>query len=74
MSYFKYFGRDMEVLFSKTKIAHSRRVFCLDETEKKTITIEDLDDGLKRYLDNDEIKKRKENEEFNKNMKNTLYC
>ena len=25
--YFKYYGRDMETLFSKTKVAHSRRVF-----------------------------------------------
>ena len=38
MSYFKYFGRDMETLFSKTKIAHSRRVFCLNDNEKKILT------------------------------------
>ena len=25
--YFKFFGRDMETLFAKTKIAHSRRIF-----------------------------------------------
>ena len=64
----------METLFSKTKIAHSRRVFCLDENEKKILTIEDMDKGLEKYLDNDEIKKRKEEKEFNKILKNTLYC
>jgi len=74
MDYFRYFGRDMETLFSKTKIAHSRRVFCLDDCEKKIITIEDMDNGLEKYLDNDEIKKRKEQKEFNKILKNTLYC
>ena len=74
MDYFRYFGRDMETLFSKTKIAHSRRVFCLDDCEKKIITIEDMDKGFEKYLDNDEIKKRKEQKEFNKILKNTLYC
>ena len=28
--------------FTKTKIAHGRRVFCLPDNEKKQITIEDL--------------------------------
>ena len=74
MDYFRYFGRDMETLFSKTKIAHSRRVFCLDDCEKKIITIEDMDKGFEKYLDNDEIKKRKEQKEFNKILRNTLYC
>ena len=27
MDYFKYYGRDMETLLAKTKIAHSKRVF-----------------------------------------------
>jgi len=35
--YFKYFGRDMEVLLSKIKIAHSKRVFCKGAEEKKII-------------------------------------
>lgn len=73
MSYFKYYGRDMETLFSKTKICHSRRVFCLPESEKKIITLEDLDGGFNKYLENDEIKKRREQEEFMSNLKNTLY-
>jgi SpoVK/Ycf46/Vps4 family AAA+-type ATPase len=47
---FKYYGRDIETLLSKTKIAHSRRVFCLKKEEKKKITLEDLDNGYKIYL------------------------
>ena len=39
MKYFKYYGRDMETLFTKTKIAHSRRVFCKPEEMKKKIII-----------------------------------
>ena len=35
MDYFKFFGRDMETLLAKTKIAHSKRVFCKQENEKK---------------------------------------
>jgi len=60
IAYFKYYGRDMEVLLSKIKIAHSRRVFCLDSEEKMKITCKDLEKGFEMYLKNDEVKKRKE--------------
>lgn len=59
IDYFKYFGRDMETLFAKVKIAHSRRVFCLPKDEKTKITTLDLDNGLILYLENDEVKSRK---------------
>jgi len=62
--YFKFFGRDMETLFAKTKIAHSRRVFCKNKEEKTILTKEDLDKGLKMFLDNEEVQKRKENSEI----------
>ena len=29
MDYFKFYGRDIETLLAKIKIAHGRRVFCL---------------------------------------------
>jgi SpoVK/Ycf46/Vps4 family AAA+-type ATPase len=46
---FKYYGRSMESLFTKAKIAHSRRIFSRDETEflRKNIIEEDLDEGVK---------------------------
>jgi ATP-dependent 26S proteasome regulatory subunit len=64
-SHFNFFGRDIETLFAKTKIAHSRRVFCLDETVKTKIIIEDLDRGLEIFLKNEDTSK-KEKEKFNK--------
>jgi SpoVK/Ycf46/Vps4 family AAA+-type ATPase len=60
MVYFKFYGRDIEILFSKIKIAHSRRVFCLDVSEKTKIIMDDLTKGFELYLQNDEIKNRKE--------------
>ena len=44
---FKYYGRSMEILFTKTKIAHSRRVFSKNKSERKKINLEDLDNGYK---------------------------
>ena len=58
MKYFKYYGRDMETLLAKVKIAHSRRVFCMDEKLKTNITKKDMDKGFKMFIDNDEVKKR----------------
>ena len=70
---FKFYGRDIETLLSKTKIAHSRRVFCRPEYEKKIITIEDLEKGFEIYLKNDDIKKKKEEEDLKKQIYYTLY-
>lgn len=74
MDYFKYFGRDMETLLAKTKICHSKRVFCLPENEKRKLTLQDLEKGLEMYLKNDDIKKRKEAEEFKKQLYSSIYC
>ena len=62
--HFKHFGRDMESLFSKVKIAHARRVFCLEE--KKQITMKDMNRGLRMFLDN----KKEEKTE----ILHSLYC
>ena len=61
MSYFKFYGRDMETLFCKTKIAHSRRVFCLSNKNKKKISLTDIQNGFEKFIKNDEVKKRSEN-------------
>jgi SpoVK/Ycf46/Vps4 family AAA+-type ATPase len=63
---FKYYGRDIETLFAKTKIAHSRRVFCLDENEKRRLTITDIDKGLEIYLKNGQ--KKDEDEHIKKSL------
>jgi SpoVK/Ycf46/Vps4 family AAA+-type ATPase len=74
MDYFKFFGRDIETLLSKTKIAHSRRVFCKPLEEKKKITLEDLENGLKTYLNNSDIQKRQEKEYLKRQLYSSIYC
>jgi len=66
MDYFKFYGRDIEVFLSKTKIAHSRRVFCKNEESKRKIIKSDLDKGLEMFLKNDNVKNRMEKNAINK--------
>lgn len=56
--YFKYFGRDIEVFFTKTKIAHARRVFYLPVKDRRSLIMDDLDAGFELFIANDEIKSR----------------
>lgn len=59
--YFKYFGRDIEVFFTKTKIAHSRRIFCnscSNNDPRYCITMNDLDNGFALFLQNADVKMR----------------
>lgn len=50
IKYFSFFGRDIETFLSKTKIAHGRRVFMLDDNIKTIISKEDLENGLKLFI------------------------
>ena len=72
--YFKYFGRDMETLFSKVKIAHSRRVFCLSKEEKTKISMKDLDKGFTIYKKMGESEKRKDEADRIKQLHHSIYC
>jgi SpoVK/Ycf46/Vps4 family AAA+-type ATPase len=71
--YFQFYGRDIETLLSKTKIAHSRRVFCLPEENKKKIILRDLDKGFEIFLKNEDVKNRRDEREQKRYMYNTLY-
>jgi SpoVK/Ycf46/Vps4 family AAA+-type ATPase len=71
--YFKFYGRDIETFLAKTKIAHSRRVFCKKKNEKKKITIEDMEQGLIIFLNNNEVKNRKEIDYLKKHLQFSLY-
>ena len=53
MNSFRYYGRDMEKLFAKVKIVHSRRVFCSSPDLKTKITLKDLNRGFDLYAKND---------------------
>ena len=48
---FTAYGRDMELLFSKVKIAHGRRIFCCkSKTSKAEINVNDLENGFKKFI------------------------
>jgi hypothetical protein len=68
---FPAFGRDMETLFSKVKIAHSRRVFALPPSEHRIITLKDFDAGLRRFLSHQGS--RDEEKERERQIMRTLY-
>ena len=55
---FVNYGRDMEQLFTYTKISHSRRIYGKNKDEKKKISDSDIEKALKMFMDN-----RKEQEE-----------
>ena len=71
--YLQFFGRDIETILAKTKIAHSKRVFCKHNSEKKKITFNDLEKGFDLYLKNDDIKNRKDTENMKKLLYNSIY-
>jgi len=72
MDYFKFYGRDIETLLAKVKIAHGRRVFCLSKDKKLIITLKDLNKGYDMFLDNDEVKSRKDTSV--KDILTHMYC
>ena len=71
--YFKFYGRDIETVLAKTKIVHSRRVFCKPESEKRKIHLKDLEKGFEIYKKNDDVKNRKDELEMKKYIYNTIY-
>ena len=72
MDYFTFYGRDIETLLAKVKIAHGRRVFCLPIEKKMIINLKDLNNGLDMFLDNNEVKSRKDN--MSKHILAHMYC
>ncbi len=67
MDSFKYYGGDVEVLFSRCKRAHSRRVFTSKDTEKKIITNVDLQRGFQSFKAHRQEKEKEKSEAW-KNM------
>ena len=72
--FFKFYGRDMETLFSKVKIAHSRRIFGLPNEEKTQINMKDLEKGFDIYKKMGDSEKKKNEAERLKQLHNTMYC
>jgi AAA+ superfamily predicted ATPase len=48
----EYAGRDVETVFAKSKIAHSRRLFMDNTVIRKELSSEDLDAGYDAYKEN----------------------
>jgi SpoVK/Ycf46/Vps4 family AAA+-type ATPase len=71
---FKFYGRDIEVVLSKTKIAHSKRVYCKPINEKKKLILSDLENGFEIYLKNNDVKSKKDAEKMKKEIYYSLYC
>ncbi len=71
MDYFKFYGRDIETLLAKVKIAHGRRVFCLPKEKKMIISLKDINKGYDMFLDNNEVKSRKDS--TTKDILNHMY-
>lgn len=65
-SKFPNFGRDVDTFLFKTKIAHSRRVYCLTSGDKGLLTLVDLNAGLKAFY-------IKSNDDSKKLLYNSLY-
>jgi signal recognition particle GTPase len=45
-------GRDMEILFTYTKIAHGLRIYGKDKEYQKKISLDDMNNGYKTFLNN----------------------
>ena len=76
LDYFKYYGRDIEVLLSKTKIAHSKRIFGKNKLDNnaKTINLDDLEKGFVKFLSNNNNENNKQVEYNKRQLYNSLYC
>lgn len=72
-TYFKFNGGDMEILFAKCKISHSKNLLKFELKEKKILDKQDIIDGIELYLLNPNIKKRKETHSMDKYIRDTLY-
>lgn len=66
---FENYGRDMEILFTYSKISYSRRVYGTMSSITRTIDITDIRKGLKTFIEN----KNKENMKVRKDFLDSIY-
>jgi SpoVK/Ycf46/Vps4 family AAA+-type ATPase len=59
-NYFKYHGGDMEVLFAKCKISHSKNLISGKTATKRMLSKNDIEDGLKIFIENSNVREREE--------------
>lgn len=73
-TYFKFMGRDMENLLTKTKIVHSKRVFGKSQEIKQILTLEDLEAGFKMFSSNDTVKTRIEKHRIQRDILCSMFA
>ena len=61
--YFKFNGGDMEILFTKCKIAHCKNLLRIKNKVKKVIDKKDIDDSITLFLENPQFANRKTKKE-----------
>lgn len=61
--YFKFNGGDMEILFTKCKIAHCKNLLRIKDKSKKIIDKKDVEDGFALFLENPQFANRKTKKE-----------
>lgn len=71
--YFKFNGGDMEILFAKCKISHSKNLLKSESKIKKVLDHVDILDGIQLYLLNPQIKSRGDEDNIKKYIYNTMY-
>ncbi len=54
---FKNYGRDIDALFTYTKISHGRRIYGKNMDLRKQLLLDDLDKGYEIFMKNKKIKK-----------------
>jgi SpoVK/Ycf46/Vps4 family AAA+-type ATPase len=59
---FKHFGRDMELLFSCSKIAHGRRIYGKPAELRKRLSLDDIQEGFVCFQAN--LNKKKQNKQY----------
>jgi hypothetical protein len=59
---FKYYGRDIEQLLLHVKVVHSRRIYGKSRDLCKRITMDDLENGRKAFIEHQTNKKSKMSE------------
>lgn len=73
IDFLSFYGRDIENLLAKTKIVHSKRVFCKNTSEKKKIKLEDLENGFEMYLLNNDAKNKRDFHYVKKQIQYSMY-
>ena len=68
--YFPFYGRDIETLLAKIKIAHGRRIFGKLNSDRKYLTNEDIENGFSMYKKNEYINKIKNDSDIKRMISN----